>query len=193
LKTDKFRRFGIAPEGGAFVATRKKSHFMPKEKEEFAAEKLATVDAIIQRHKGKQGALIPVLEEVQEAVGYLPKSIQGRVARGLKIPFSEVYGVVTFYSFFTMAPRGKHTVRCCLGTACYVRGGKKILESLTKSTTLLQGSSLIPTSSSGGRTCLKIFDRICRLWPRRRSASGKLSKVCWTSHASPNLIESLLT
>jgi NADH-quinone oxidoreductase subunit E/NADP-reducing hydrogenase subunit HndA len=52
------------------------------------------------------------------------------VARGLRIPFSEVYGVVTFYSFFTMVPRGKHTVRCCLGTACYVRGGNKLLETL---------------------------------------------------------------
>jgi NADH:ubiquinone oxidoreductase subunit E len=126
----KFHRFGSAPEGGAFVATKKKSNVMPKEKEEFAAEELASVDAIIQRHKGKRGALIPVLEEIQEAVGYLPKSIQSRVSRALKVPFSEVYGVVTFYSFFTMVPRGKHTVRCCLGTACYVRGGKKNLEKL---------------------------------------------------------------
>ena len=123
------------------MATTKKSNFMPKEKEEFTAEELATVDAIIQRHKGKQGALIPVLEEIQEAVGYLPKSIQSRVARGLKIPFSEVYGVVTFYSFFTMAPRGKHTVRCCLGTACYVRGGKKILETLTETLKVQPGET----------------------------------------------------
>jgi NADH:ubiquinone oxidoreductase subunit E len=140
-RAGRFHRFGIAPEGGAFVATRKKSNPMPKEKEEFAADELAAVDAIIQRHKGKQGALIPVLEEIQEAVGYLPKSIQSRVARRLKIPFSEVYGVVTFYSFFTMFPRGKHTVRCCLGTACYVRGGKKILETLTETLKVQPGET----------------------------------------------------
>jgi NADH:ubiquinone oxidoreductase subunit E len=141
LRKGKFHRFGAAPEGGGFVATKKKSNFMPKEKEEFTAEQLATVDAIIQRHKGKQGALIPVLEEIQEAVGYLAKSIQSRVALGLKIPFSEVYGVVTFYSFFTMFPKGKHTVRCCLGTACYVRGGKRILETLTETLKVQPGET----------------------------------------------------
>ena len=99
---------------------------------EFSPEELSTVDAIIERYKARPGSLIPVLEEIQEVTGYLPKSLQKRVALGLSIPFSDVYGVVTFYSFFTMVPRGKHTIRCCLGTACYVRGGKKILESLTK-------------------------------------------------------------
>ena len=100
--------------------------------QEFSSEELAIVDAIIERYRSKPGSLIPVLEDIQEAIGYLPRSIQRRVALGLSIPFSEVYGVVTFYSFFTMVPRGRHTVRCCLGTACYVRGGKKVLEQLTK-------------------------------------------------------------
>lgn len=112
------------------MAARKKSNLMPMGEEEFTSEELAAADAIIEKHKGKKGSLIPVLEEIQEAIGYLPKSIQSRVAHGLRIPFSEVYGVVTFYSFFTMVPRGKHTVRCCLGTACYVRGGRKNLEKL---------------------------------------------------------------
>ena len=101
------------------------------ELQEFSPEELTAVDAIIERYKSKQGSLIPVLEEIQETIGYLPKTVQRRVALGLKIPFSEVYGVVTFYSFFTMVPRGRHTIRCCLGTACYVRGGKKNLEWLT--------------------------------------------------------------
>ena len=100
--------------------------------EEFSEKELAIVDAIIEGHKERPGSLIPVLEEVQEAIGYLPRSVQRRVALGLTIPFSEVYGVVTFYSFFTMLPRGKHTIRCCLGTACYVRGGEKILDKLRK-------------------------------------------------------------
>jgi NADH:ubiquinone oxidoreductase subunit E len=101
------------------------------EMQEFSPEELAAADAIIDRYRHKPGSLIPVLEEAQEAIGYLPKSIQRRIARGLKIPFSEVYGVVTFYSFFTMIPRGRHTIRCCLGTACYVKGGSKILEKLS--------------------------------------------------------------
>ena len=99
--------------------------------DEFTAEELSTVDAIIERYRSKPGALIPVLEDVQDALGYLPASIQKNIALGLGVPFSEVYGVVTFYSFFTMVPRGKHTVKCCLGTACYVRGGKKILEKVS--------------------------------------------------------------
>lgn len=98
--------------------------------EEFNPQELAAVDHIIANHRALPGSLIPVLEEIQETIGYLPKSILARVAQGLRLPYSEVYGVVTFYSFFTMVPRGKHIIRCCLGTACYVRGGKKNLEKL---------------------------------------------------------------
>jgi NADH:ubiquinone oxidoreductase subunit E len=79
--------------------------------DEFTAEELSTVDAIIERYRSKPGALIPVLEDVQDALGYLPASIQKKIALGLGVPFSEIYGVVTFYSFFTMVPRGKHTVK----------------------------------------------------------------------------------
>ena len=100
--------------------------------QEFSPEELSVVDTVIERYRSKPGSLIPVLEEIQEAIGYLPKSIQKRVALALRIPFSEVYGVVTFYSFFTMVPKGRHTIRCCLGTACYVRGGKKNLEKLAE-------------------------------------------------------------
>jgi NADH:ubiquinone oxidoreductase subunit E len=100
--------------------------------DEFTQDELAAVDGMIDRYRDKAGSLIPVLEEIQETIGYLPKSIQRRVAVGLKIPFSEVYGVVTFYSFFTTVPRGRHTTRCCLGTACYVRGGKRNMEKLTE-------------------------------------------------------------
>jgi len=99
--------------------------------EEFSGEKMAAVDAVINNSRLKPGALIPVLEEVQEILSYIPKSIQKKVALGLGVPLSEVWGVVTFYSFFTTTPRGRHTVRCCLGTACYVRGGKRNLEKLS--------------------------------------------------------------
>jgi len=109
--------------------------------QEFTPEELSRVDSIIEHYKSKPGSLIPVLEEIQEAVGYLPKAIQKRVAEGLTIPLSEVHGVVTFYSFFTMVPRGRHTIRCCLGTACYVRGGKKILGSLTQTLKINPGDT----------------------------------------------------
>jgi len=99
--------------------------------EEFSGEKMAAVDAVINNNRLKPGALIPVLEEVQEILSYIPKSIQKKVALGLGVPLSEVWGVVTFYSFFTTTPRGRHTIRCCLGTACYVRGGKRNLEKLS--------------------------------------------------------------
>jgi NADH:ubiquinone oxidoreductase subunit E len=99
---------------------------------EFTKEQVAKLNSIIEKFKGKPGGLIPVLEEAQVALEYLPISVQKRIASGLNLPLSRVYGVVTFYSFFTMTPRGKHTVRVCLGTACYVRGGKAIAETLQK-------------------------------------------------------------
>jgi NADH:ubiquinone oxidoreductase subunit E len=111
------------------------------DEQEFTAEELSEVDAIIKRYRLKPGSLIPVLEDVQEALGYLPKSIQRKISLGLGVPFSEVYGVVTFYSFFTMNPRGRHTLRCCLGTACYVKGGKKILEKLSGTLGVQPGST----------------------------------------------------
>lgn len=98
--------------------------------EEFTSEQLAHVDEIIKRYRGKPGGLIPVLEQVQEVLGYLPIPVQMLIAEGLNLPPAQVYGVVTFYSFFTMQPRGRHNVRVCLGTACYVRGGQKLLEKL---------------------------------------------------------------
>jgi NADH:ubiquinone oxidoreductase subunit E len=101
-----------------------------KGEEEFSDAQWREVDAVISRHRARPGALIPVLEEVQGVTGYLPESVQRRVAKGLGIPLSQVYGVVTFYSFFTMTPRGKHQVRVCLGTACHVRGGQGVLDEL---------------------------------------------------------------
>lgn len=90
----------------------------------------AKLSEVIEGHKGKPGALIQVLHEAQGIFGYLPLEVQERVADGLDVPLSEVYGVVTFYSYFTMVPRGKHTIRVCLGTACYVRGGRKVMDGL---------------------------------------------------------------
>lgn len=93
---------------------------------------LTIFDRIITAYKGQRGSLIPVLQEIQDYYGYLPVEVQEIVAQGLGIPASEVYGVVTFYNFFTMVPRGRHTIKVCMGTACYVRGGKKILGRLER-------------------------------------------------------------
>jgi len=106
---------------------------MSEQLKEFTPEQLGQVDEIIANYRGKPGALIPVLEQVQDVCGYLPMALQTKVADGLNLPVANVYGVVTFYSFFTMVPKGKHVIRVCLGTACYVRGGKRILEKLSSS------------------------------------------------------------
>ena len=98
--------------------------------DELPPDQWSVVDSIINTHKSRKGSLIPVLEEIQESLGYIPGIVQERVAAGLEVPLSEVFGVVTFYHFFTMTPRGRHTVRCCLGTACYVRGGRKNMTGL---------------------------------------------------------------
>lgn len=93
-------------------------------------ELLARVDEIISDYKDKPGALIPVLQMSQAIFGYLPENVLKRISLGLEKPYSEVAGVVSFYSFFSTVPRGKHMIRVCLGTACYVRGGKQVLEAI---------------------------------------------------------------
>ncbi|MBP7766007.1 MAG: NAD(P)H-dependent oxidoreductase subunit E [Syntrophaceae bacterium] len=108
---------------------------------EFTPEQVAKLDSIIEKYKGKAGGLIPVLEEAQVCLEYLPLPVQKKIAQGLNLPLSRVYGVVTFYSFFTMTPRGKHTIRVCLGTACYVRGGKAIAEALEKQFNIREGET----------------------------------------------------
>jgi len=93
-------------------------------------ELLARLDEIIQEYQDKPGALIPVLQIAQGIFGYLPKSALKKISLGLSKSYSEVAGVVGFYSFFSTVPRGKHMIRVCLGTACYVRGGKRVLDAL---------------------------------------------------------------
>ncbi len=95
-------------------------------------ERYEKLDKIIAAHKGQQGVLIQVLHQAQELFGWLPEKVQIKVAEGLGVSLAEVHGVITFYSFFNTVPRGQHTIRVCLGTACYVRGGKQILEKLEK-------------------------------------------------------------
>ena len=83
---------------------------------------------ICNEHGNQPGELINILHKAQHLFGYLPQEVQRIVARQLGIPVSKVYGVVTFYSFFTMTPKGEHPISVCMGTACYVRGAEKVLD-----------------------------------------------------------------
>ena len=87
---------------------------------------------VIDSHKGQPGATMPVLQAAQEIIGYLPEEVQIMIAEGLDIPLSEVYGVSTFYSLFTLNPKGKYQISVCLGTACYVKGAAEVLAAVEK-------------------------------------------------------------
>ena len=98
----------------------------PEEKQRLYAQ----LDNVIDLYKDKEGSLIQVLHLAQEIFGFLPLDLQQYISQQMNIPLSEVAGVVSFYSFFSTQPRGQHIIRVCMGTACYVRGGKKIVEYL---------------------------------------------------------------
>ena len=104
---------------------------------------------MIAEYKGKPGALIPVLQLAQGIFGYLPEVALKHIARELRKPYSEVAGVVGFYSFFTTVPRGKHLVRICLGTACYVRGGVAVS---TRSRSSSASTSAAPPRTASSRS-----------------------------------------
>lgn len=100
--------------------------------EQLTTEERPLVDAILSGYQGHRSDLIPVLQRVQQTFGYLREEVIEYISARLGIPLSEVTGVVTFYSYFTTSPPGENTIRVCLGTACYVRGGKQVLEDLQK-------------------------------------------------------------
>ena len=99
------------------------------------------LDIFIETMKEHKGALIPVLHKAQEVFGYLPYEVMSHVADKLEIPASKVFGVVSFYSFFTMTPRGKFNVNVCLGTACFVRGSEKVRLEFEKQLDLKSGET----------------------------------------------------
>ncbi len=91
-------------------------------------EQRARIDAIIAEHVNKPGSTRVILNEIQAQVGHVSKPMQSYIADKLHVPLKDVFGVVTFYSFFTMKPRGKHRIAFCLGTACYVGGAEMLIE-----------------------------------------------------------------
>ncbi len=91
-------------------------------------QKKAIIDDILEENADLNGATMVVLNQLQETIGFISRPMQAYVAESLGVPISKVHGVVSFYSFFTTTPRGKHTIKFCLGTACYVGGISQILE-----------------------------------------------------------------
>lgn len=95
--------------------------------------------AVIEDHKDQKGSLMPILQEAQEIYGYLPIEVQQIVADSLDMPLEEVYGVVTFYSQFTLNPKGQYKISVCLGTACYVKGSQQVLDRVSEKLHLTPG------------------------------------------------------
>ena len=92
----------------------------------------AKLEKILEMHSGQKGALIPILQEIQAAYGYLPEEALKMVSRRVKVPLSRIYGVITFYAQFYLTPRGKHLIKACQGTACHVRGASQVLDNLSR-------------------------------------------------------------
>ena len=95
-------------------------------------EQAQKLDAAIEELKGQPGAVMPVLQQAQEVYGYLPQEVQIMIADGLGVPLEEVYGVSTFYSQFSLSPKGKYNISVCLGTACYVKGAGQLIDRITE-------------------------------------------------------------
>ena len=99
------------------------------------------VQEIMNPYKEEKDNLIPILNEVQEKYGYIPKIAQLEVSKYLNIPMAEIFGVITFYSRFTLEPKGKYNISVCLGTACFVKGSQKILDRLKERLKLEEGKT----------------------------------------------------
>jgi len=99
------------------------------------------IDTIIGHHKDTPGSIIAALRESQDAVGYLPNELIDYISKGLNLPSSSVFGVATFYSFFSLTPKGRHFIKVCMGTACYVKGIKETLDRIQNAFQLKEGGT----------------------------------------------------
>ncbi len=111
-------------------------------------DKRAILDEIIEQNRQRPGALMVVLNETQSKIGYVSAPIQQYIAKKMRVPVSAVHGVVTFYSFFTTEPRGKHTMKFCMGTACYVGGVPQLMDKARQ----LTGTEIGKTTPDGQLT-----------------------------------------
>ena len=104
-------------------------------------EMWSQIDAVIERNRTISGAVITVLRECQDISGYLPVELLDYISQGLNLPSSSVYGVASFYSLFSMVPKGRHTIKMCLGTACYVKGIKEAMSRIENQYQLKEGGT----------------------------------------------------
>jgi NADH:ubiquinone oxidoreductase subunit E len=116
----------------------------PKENPELAA----VIVTILEENKSIPGSLMVILNEVQSQLGFVSEQIQEFIANYLKVPVSKIHGVISFYSFFTTRPRGRHTIKFCTGTACYVGGSSQLIDKAKQ----LIGISLGETTQDGNVT-----------------------------------------
>ncbi len=114
---------------------------MSSVKVELKPHQVEKIKAICKSFNNSEGELINVLHKVQSEFGYLPAEVQEVVSDELNTPVAKVYGVVTFYSFFTMTPKGRHPISICTGTACYVRGAENVLEEFKKQLNIQVGET----------------------------------------------------
>ena len=98
-------------------------------------------DVVLEKYRGQKGTIIPILQAIQEAYGYLPRQALDYAARQLKVPFSRLFGVATFYAQFHLTPRGQNIIRVCQGTACHVRGASKIMQTMKEQLNLEIGGT----------------------------------------------------
>jgi NADH:ubiquinone oxidoreductase subunit E len=103
-----------------------------KERKAIDSKTWQQIKEIIEATEGQAGAPIRVLQKAQRLIGYLPREVLETISREMRIPLSELYGITSFYSFFSMVPKGKYVIQVCLGTACYVKGAERLIKTLKK-------------------------------------------------------------
>ena len=109
--------------------------------EDLVDPKQIKLDEIIAKYKHENGPLIPILQHAQEVYGYLPTDVLKHIGKATRIPLARIYGVVTFYAQFRLTPSGRNVINVCLGTACHVRGGAKVLETIEKAIKIKDGQT----------------------------------------------------
>ena len=121
------------------AATVNELHPVGEARAGYAGRIFREIQEIIDSTQGQAGVLIRVLQQAQGLFGYLPEPVIKTISRDLKIPLSEVYGIISFYHFFSTVPKGKYVIQVCMGTSCYVKGGQRILDALKKEWGLVPG------------------------------------------------------
>jgi bidirectional [NiFe] hydrogenase diaphorase subunit len=173
----------------ATLSTRKQNR-LPKVLEHASGDKrFKILEAHMKKHQFKQDALIEVLHKAQELFGYLEDDLLLFIAYKLKLPASRVYGVATFYHFFTLKPKGQHTCVVCMGTACYVKGADKVLAAVEAAACIKAGEttpdnqlSLLTARCIGacGIAPAVVYDGT--VTPRQTSESALQHVKGWLSH-----------